>query len=211
MKNYILALALAQVFAATAPANLIFYGPADQLSFEASNVISIVETFDSVHPKDTPLSSFVSQGVTYTGIGGSPSGNVWVTSYPYGNFGVAVPDATVLTANGDEDFTIGMTSVGPVTAVGFNTYLNSYGPATIQIENDDGWTATVLDHDPTTVGFFGVTSSSPITTIRWTTVGGGIVNTGIDNIQIGVVPTPSGVLLGLVGMSIVGMKLRKYA
>ncbi len=211
MKNYILALALAQVFAAAAPANLVFYGTEDQLSFETSNVISIVETFDSVFPKDRALASFASQGVTYTGIGGIPSGNMWVTSEPYDNFGVDAPDATVLTANGDEDFTIGMTFVGPITAVGFNTYLNSSGAATIQIENDDGWTAIAFNHDPTTVGFFGVTSNSPITTIRWTTVGGAIVNTGIDNVQIGVVPTPSGVLLCLVGMGIVGMKLRKYA
>jgi hypothetical protein len=212
MKNYILALTLTQVFAAAASANLIFYGPADQLSFETSSVISIVETFDSVFPKDRELASFVSQKVTYAGVGGSRIGTVWGTSRPYDNLGVVGPDATVLTANGNEDFTIGMTFVGPITAVGFDTYLNSYGGATIEIENYDGWTAIASNHDPMTVGFFAVTSSSPITTIRRTTVGGAIVNTGIDNVLLGILPTPSGVLLGLIGgMGIMGMKLRKYA
>jgi hypothetical protein len=213
--KYTLALAVILMLGATASADLTFYGPADRATFDVATMINILETFDLVEPKDKPLAFFESQGVTYTGIGGLYGGNVWVTSYPYPNFSVAIPDATVLTATGDEDFTVAMSFVGPVTAVGFDTYRNNEGPVIIQVENSDGWTATSVTHDPTTVGFFGVTSSSPITAIRWTSpvTPGGYqqVNTGIDNVQIGVVPVPGAVLLGLLGLGAAGAKLRKRA
>jgi len=196
-------------------ATLTFYGPGDKLSFEASNVISIVESFDTLPAGsyDIALPSFVSQGVTYAPAGAAT--NVWVTgnTKAYTNFGVPIVPAgtNVLTATGDEDFTVAMTFATPITAVGFDTYLNRYGPATIQVENSDGWTSTTLAHDYTTVGFFGVASSSPIATIRWTTTLGAVENTGIDNVQIGVVPVPGAVLLGMLGLSVVGVKLRKRA
>lgn len=200
-------------------ADLAFYGPGDKAAFEAANIISIVETFSGLPVTyDAPLDSFVSQGVTYTGIGGLYGGNVWVTgnTQAYNNFLVPVPAGTnVLTATGDEDFTVAMTFIGPITAVGFDTYRNNEGPVTVQVHNDDGWTTSYVTHDPTTIGFFGVASDSPITTIRWTspiTLGGyQQVNTGIDNVQIGVVPVPGAVLLGMLGLSVVGVKLRKRA
>ena len=204
------ALAAILVLGTTASADLTFYGSADRASFDAATTIGITETFDSVTPKDAALTSFVSQGVTYAGVGNS---NVWVTSYPYTNFGVAVPDPTVLTATGNEDFTLGMTFVTPITAVGFDTYLNQYGPVTVQVEDAQGWTTTTVEHNPTTIGFFGVTSSSAISTIRWTAIGGEVVNTGIDNVQIGVVPVPvpGAMVLTLFGLSIVGAKFRRRA
>jgi len=192
-------------------ADLTFYGPADKLSFESSNIIAFVEDFESVILKDTALASFISNGITYTGLGGTPFPNVWVASPGYTNFGVPVTTSSVLTSNGGEDFTIGMTFVGPITAVGFDTYLNGYGPATIGVLNSDGWTTTTLSHNPATVGFFGVTSDSTISTIQWTTISGGVVNTGIDNVQVGVVPVPAAVLLGLLGLSVAGIKLHKFA
>lgn len=207
MKKSVLAFAALLLFAAVAQADLTFYGIADETAFNAATTISILETFDSVTPKDKALASFTSQGVTYApAVAG---GNVWVTSYPYGNFGVAIPDKTVLTATGDEDFTLAMAFATPVTAVGFDTYLNRFGPVTIQVHNGDGWTSTVFSHDYTIVGFFGVTSPSPIDMIRWTAVGGAVQNTGIDNVQIGVVPVPAAVLLGMLGLGTAGLRLRR--
>ena len=206
--RYFFMLVVLQVCAASAHAGLTFYGSSDRVAFDAATVISIVETFDSVTPKDTALASFVSQGVTYAPAGAAT--NVWVTGKAYNNFSVPVPaGASVLTATGNEDFTVAMTFASPVTAVGFDTYLNDYGPVTVQVLNDDGWTSTSLDHDPQMVGFFGVTSSSPIATVRWTAVGGQTVNTGIDNVQIGVVPAPAAALLGLLGLGTAGLKLRR--
>ena len=198
------------LFAAVAHADLTFYGPADRASVATDTIISIVETFDSVTPKDTALASFSSQGVTYAPF--AAGGNVWVTGHAYTNFSVPVPaGASVLTATGNEDFTVGMTFVAPVTAVGFDTYLNSYGPVTVQVHNSDGWTSTSVNHNPAMIGFFGVTSSTTIDTIRWTAVGGQTVNTGIDNVQIGVVPVPAAFVLGLLGMGAAGWRLRRFA
>jgi hypothetical protein len=210
MKKCILTLVGVLVFAAAAQADLTFYGAADGAAFAADTIISIVETFDAVTPKDTALASFVSQGVTYAPA--LPGGNMWVTGIAYNNFGVPVPaGASVLTATGNEDFMVGMTFVSPVTAVGFDTYLNGLGPVTIQIHNNDGWTSTNPSHPSNVIGFFGVTSTTPIDTIRWTAIGGQTINTGIDNVQIGVVPVPAAVLLGMLGLGAAGLKLRKFA
>ncbi|GAH48455.1 unnamed protein product, partial [marine sediment metagenome] len=169
----------------------------DFASFDAVTQTTLVEDFESVFPKDTPLSSFVSNGITYTGLAGTPFPNVWVASPGYTNFGLPVTLSSVLTSNGPEDFTFDLNLGTPSTAIGFDTYLNASGPATIEIHDSGGLLGTFsLNHDPTQVGFFGVTASELICKIRWTTTGGERVNTGIDNVRIGaVIPAPGAILL----------------
>ena len=144
MRRCVFASAALLLFAAMAQAGLTFY--ADSASFAANTTISFTETFSSVTAKDLDkgLASLTSQGITYAPY--ATTSNVWVTGHAYTNFGVPVAsvDTHVLTATGNEDFMVNIPLALSVTAVGFDTYLNSYGPVTIEVHTSDGWTTTTL-------------------------------------------------------------------
>lgn len=185
-------------------ASLVYF--TNSVSFNSASTTSLVENFEAtgVYPRDTPLPSLTHNGITYTGLAGVPSHNVWVASPGYPNFGTPTTTTSILTANGDED--ILMSFLSPSTAVGFDTYLNTYGPATISVFGLGGITlgSYVLNQDPTHVGFWGVTSDADaITGIRFDSVHGGLINTGIDNIRMGSVvdsvPEPSSLILAALG------------
>ena len=124
----------------------------DVNAFDALTNTTLVEDFEAFSPKDRALLSFVSNGNTYAGVGRN---NVWVSSPGYRNFGVPVTTSSILTATGDEDFTVEFGT--PTEAVGFDTYLNAFAPATVRVFGTTGLLDTfVLNHDPTTVGFLGI-------------------------------------------------------
>ncbi|NEO58227.1 MAG: hypothetical protein F6K54_37350, partial [Okeania sp. SIO3B5] len=126
----------------------------------------------------------------------------------YTNYGVPVTTSSILTTAGDEDFTVEFGT--PTEAVGFDTYLNTFGPATINVFGTSGLLDTfVLNHDPTNVGFLGILADEEISSIRWTTVNGGIINTGIDNIvqgtEIESTSTPEPIsILSLIALGVLG-------
>ena len=134
------------------------------------------------------------------------SPNVWVASPGYNNFGVQpLTTSSVLTATGDEDFKLDFSM--PVTELGFDTYLNGFGPAVINVFGIGGLLGSFNhSHAATSIGFLGITSTENITSLRWTTTNGRQVNTGIDNIRINAVPIPAAAfmfapaLLGFLGL-----------
>ena len=187
----------------------------DFASFDAASDTVLKEDFENwPYAYDARLYGPVTNnGITYTGLAGTPQPNIWVASPGYTNFGVKPTTSSVLTANGDEDFQFELAFDDPVTALGFDTYLNSFGPAVIEVYSAEGLLGTfTLQHDPATIGFFGVTALEGIAKIRWTTTDVARINTGIDNIVTGVaVPAPGALLLGSLGAGLVGWLRRRRA
>ncbi len=169
--------------------------------FNRMTSTSIVEDFESFSDAARPSSS---NGISYS----SPI-NLWVASPGYTNFGVPITTSSILTANGDEDYTLGFSM--PITALGFDTYLNGLGSATVSVFGNSGLLGTFsLIHNPKLVGFLGIASTENITSLHWLTTGGYVINTGIDNIRTGsvsAVPVPAAIwlfgsgLMGLLGLN----------
>lgn len=176
-----------------------------QGSFNSAATTSVLETFETFAPKDTALSSFVRSGVTYTGNAGTPFPNVWVSSPGYNNFGAGVGTTTssILTANGDEDFTLTFSTL--YTAIGFDVYFNGLGPVTVTLNTLGGSSIFTDVRNLNSIGYYGFVSSAPIQSLRFASTLGGRLNTGIDNISVGaasVVPEPT--TLALFGVGLLG-------
>ena len=196
---------LLTALAGTSQATLVTYS--NLAAFDAAATAAVVEDFESAFPKNVSLENLTHNGITYLPNAGVPFYNVFVAGPGYNNFGTPTTTSSVLTANGDEDFEMYFAAT---TAIGFDTYMNKYGPGTIRAYGASGLLGTyMLEQDPTKIGFWGVTSDAEaITSIRWNTIKGGQVNTGIDNIRMGSinqalpsVPEPSGMALFALGLA----------
>jgi hypothetical protein len=179
-------------------------------SFYADNSVSLLEDFeDPLIPRDTQLQPLIHNGVTYTGTQAS-SPNVWVASAGYTNFGVPITTSSVLTSNGNEEFSIDL-SANPAQAVGFDVYLNGLGAVVTEwYGSGSNLLMTVIDlRSAGSVRFLGVTADEPIYTVTWTAIGGAQINTGIDNVYTGTIPAPGAILLGTIGAGLVGWLRRR--
>ena len=180
----------------------------DATAFSVAENAVLIEDFEAVVPKDTALASFTSNGITYSGVGGT---NVWVASPGYANFGLpGLTTTSILTATGNEDFLIAL-GARANKAVGFDVYLNNFGPVTVEYFGAaDNLIATVSDgRGGGAVRFLGLVADEPIYKIHWTAVGGQTINTGVDNLLLGTVPAPGAILLGALGTGLVGWLRRR--
>lgn len=205
------AAALCWLPVAAAAATISLY--TTKASFDLAVTTTLIEDFEGVSPKDTPLASLVHNGITFTPFAGTPFANVWVASPGYTNFGPGVPqptDTSILVANGDEDFLV--TLPGATHAIGFDRYLNGLGNGVITYFNGATTVATVTFSGFNDKGYVGLYSpDSLFTAFRWTTVDGGRLNTGIDNISIAPteVPEPASMLLIASGMGWLSVRRRQ--
>ena len=186
------------------------------LSFPAS--AATVETFESLVPKDTPLTTLVSPVGTFNPAPGGAL-NVFISSAGYTNYGPGNNPTTtaILTANGDESFEFLLAA--PASSVFMDVYLNDLGPAALTYFNGASQIGQIVfaadlnsgNNFLSQVGFnFG--TGNQITRITFLSTLGGQLNTGIDNVTVtfarGIVPEPSAWALMIVGFGVIGGAMR---
>jgi hypothetical protein len=185
------------ILARPVSAQVIFYD--NTTAFEASSTTSVAVTFDGFTPTNVdiqipPQLPISLGGVTFTpgDVGPGESPNLLVAT-PTATAGVVFSTprtSNVLTCSGDENIDMAF-STGP-TAVGFDTYLNSFTPPTVSVYDLHGnlLATHVLIQAPGTKGFPGIISAVSIGKVNWSAddridTGRG-VDTGIDNVRVGV-------------------------
>ena len=184
--------------------------PYDSLSaFQTASNTAVVVTFNAFTPKDTnvfipPDPPYTEGGIAFLPIDSLPATPNLYVAAPGGAcsgcFGVPLTQ-NVLTSSGNEH--IDMTFASPPTAVGWDTYTNSFAPPVVTVyDASDNLLGTfTLTQAPRTLGFFGITSTIPIGRIDWLATLGGVEDTGLAQFRVGslaTVPEP-GLLALLTG------------
>jgi hypothetical protein len=174
-------------------------------------VPTYTETFESVPvAKDTPHASFSQAGITYIGLAGGRTPNVFVTSPGYNNYGAGLNPTTssILAANGDEHFRIDFAA--PVFAVGVDVYLNGLGPATIAFFNGGDLLGSFSwIEGPAALRFVGIGQVGAITSMSFISTNGGVLNTGLDNLSVVAVPEPGTYALMAAGLFALSLAARR--
>ena len=179
-------------------------------AFQGLSTTTLRADFEGLLVEGNISNPYTEGGVTFS----EPS-NLYV-ALPGGAAAVADFDAPVtshvLTVSGNEDIT--MTFAGPApTAIGFTSLTNRFNaPVVTVFDTANALIGTyVLTQGPASVGFVGITSSVGIGSVRWLGDRGGIKDTGIDNVYVGVaaVPEPHTYALMLAGLAVMGALARR--
>jgi hypothetical protein len=181
-------------------------------SFQAATSTTLRATFESFSEgsKPTPLTD---TGVTFSTPGGGPLYTAVPGGAASGDFALPL-QSTVLTQSGNENFNITFPGLNP-TAVGFDVYTNgSTAPVISIFDLSDVLIVQFSVVAPTnSLGYFGVVTPVPIGRINYVSTNGNVVDTGIDNVRVGIsaiAPEPGTfALLSLGSLGIVGVALHK--
>ena len=186
-----------------AQAQVAFFN--SQAAFQLASTSTLQATFEAINHEGGISDPYTEGSVTFFDpknlYNARPGGPAAVNDFD------APVTSNVLTVSGNEDIT--MTFAGPApTAVGFTSLTNRFNaPVVTVFDLANTLIGTyVLTQAPGTVGFVGITSVLGIGSVHWLADRGGIKDTAIDNVYVGVsaVPEPStaGLLLG--GIALLG-------
>lgn len=180
-----------------AQAQVAFFN--SQAAFQLASTTTLQATFEAINHEGTIGDPYTEGSVTFFDpknlYNARPGGAAAVNDFD------APVTSNVLTVSGNEDITL--TFAGPApTAVGFTSLTNRFdAPVVTVFDLANTLIGTyVLTQAPGTVGFVGITSALGIGSVHWLADRGGIKDTAIDNVYVGVsvVPEPSiaGLMLG---------------
>lgn len=201
-------LALASGVGASARSQVAFFD--SQAAFQAVSTTTLQATFEAINHEGGINDPYSEGTVTFFDpknlYNARPGGPAAVNDFD------APVTSNVLTVSGNEDITMTFAGSAP-TAVGFNSLTNRFNaPVVTVFDLGNVLIGTyVLTQAPGTVGFVGIASTVAIGSVHWLADRGGIKDTGLDNIYVGVsaVPEPSTVGLMLAGMACVGLMARR--
>ena len=104
-------------------------------------------------------------------------------------------DFHVFTLTAGHDFTVAAYS---------STYGDRYSPNAGALIDEASW-----DYDTPSSDSFDISFSSPVSLLVFSD--GGWYDIAIDNLEVAPVPTPTAILLGMLGLTVAGVKLRRFA
>jgi hypothetical protein len=180
------------------------------VSFQAATSTTLRSTFQSFTEgirssplTDTGVSYTVVTGQLYTAVPDGPASSVFGTTL----------QSVVLTAEGNENFDITFSGLNP-TAVGFDVYTNNAtAPVITVFDTSSALIGQFSVSAPiNSLGFFGIVTTVPIGRINYLATNGGVINTGIDNVRVGVsaaAPEPGTLAFFVLGMGVFGIGSRK--
>jgi len=144
------------------------------------------------------------------------TGSVALVPPTQSNFdlGGAPVGSIVLTANGEDDFNVLLST--PLYSLGFEAFTNDYGPTYIRFLNGSTVLRTVYIGPDGSKGnnrrFVGITSDVAITSFLFDSYRGDVRNAGIDNLigsTVNPVPEASTWAMLIMGLGFAGAALRK--
>ncbi len=152
----------------------------------ATDFRTVVTTFDEpIWPVNQVLTGDWTVGtVTYRGLAGAPSPNIWVMSAA-----LSPLNGQSLCANGDENIDIRFAA--PRRALAFDVAVNKFGPVTVTIYDTSGAELGHTEIAASTLGVCAVISSARIGRANFRSVLGAIQDSFLDTVTLGDTTCPA--------------------
>lgn len=209
MKKYLLGLTLLAI-SAHAHSLVVFHN-----SKSALDAVRPTQVIDNFY-RETDIAfaqQFQRGSLLFTSHAGTPV--IIGRQSTYYNFGSNLNPfrGTVLTASGDEDYTVKFLH-SPQYAAGFDLILNGLGPARVDVLNQGQVVGSLNIANIPGGGYryVGFSSDTAFDSFRWVTTAGGSLNTAIDNIAVHSIPEPETwamMIAGLAGLGFMQSRRRK--
>ena len=188
--------------------------------FNAATTVTNTATFESFAP-GVHGQSAIDDGISFVSLSGGGSTHDVYFANPSVPLTNSVPTTSVvLTADGDENFSISRTAGGTFDAIGFDFTSNSFGNHVVKLYGLGNVLlgSIAIDTPVSSTAFFGLMSDTPILYADTQVYRGFVQDTGFDNVTLGNAPSSAApepatwaMMVGGFGLAGVAMRRRKMA